>query len=151
MPGLTRPVESAYADFEDGMASSNGLIDFFLHPTYAQLQSSTTVPTTLTNPFTGGGVIIPSAGISTAFGLAWQVVTDPPHAGRNNGALLEYSDRVLQLACEYTLHDGSLVFTQLLETQIETGIYIFEQLLPTQVLYFVFPGFAVDFTWLIGI
>ena len=130
-----------------------GLIDFAIHPVFGQLVQSTVSPTPLFNPYpTGQWILFPQSGspplLHVAYGVFWTVVTDPPDASRVYGNLLEYGDRFMQIVAEYTLHDGSLVYSQIVDMHIETGVYLFEQLLPSQLLVYIWPGFEVSLTWL---
>ena len=134
------------------MVGVNGVIDFFLHPTFAQLTSSTTSPSTISNPVTGrGNVLASSAGLAPSFGIVWAVSFAPPFAGRNVATLPDFEDTVFELWVEHTLSSGLVIVSQRFASKAENGILMWENLLPSSVIVDVFPNFELTLEWLIGI
>jgi len=129
----------------------NGIIDFFLHPTFNFLTTSTSSPTDIVNPLTGSTVLAPTAGLAASFGIVWAVSFAPPFAGRTPGLLPIYEDKVFDLIVTHTLASGLVVVTQRFGTHESNGILFWEHLLPSNVLINVFPNFQLIVEWLIGI
>lgn len=132
------------------MANPSSVIDFFLHPKFGFITSSTSSPSTITNPLTGFNTLAASVGLSSSFGITWAVNTPPPAAGWDNGIIRDWEDRLFQLVVFHTLASGQTVATQQFETHADSGILFWENQLPTSVQIEIFPNFSIDFSWLIG-
>lgn len=133
------------------MPSVNGVIDYFLHPSFNFITSSVTSPSAITNPYTGTNTLAATVGLSSSFGLTWAVHTPPPSAGFRLGTMKVWDDRLLQVVVFHTLASGEVVASQIFESFNDSGILFWENLIPTAVIVDVFPNFSVDFSWLIGI
>src|ERR1044072_9191226 len=103
------------------MVGVNGVIDFFLHPTFAQLTSSTTSPSTISNPVTGRGIV-------------WALSFAPAFAGRNVAKLPDFEDTVFELWVEHTLSSGLGIVSQRVASKAENGILMWENRLPSQAM-----------------
>jgi hypothetical protein len=133
------------------MPPTNGVIDFFLHPTFAQLTTSTTSPSLMPSPLSGTNVLNASVGIASSFGMFWTVTLQPPFAGKRLGVIDEFEDLVFDLVVEHTLVGGLTVPTMRFQSSDTHGIVLWSNLLPTQVTVKVFPGFELGAAWIIGI
>jgi len=133
------------------MVGPNGIIDFFLHPTFNFITSSVTNPSPIFNPLTGTTVLTPSVGLASSFGIVWAVSFAPAQAGQTLGVLPTYEDRVFDLVVTHTLASGLVVVSQRFDTHESNGILFWENLLPSNVTIEVFPHFELTVEWLIGI
>jgi len=131
--------------------SANGVVDFFLHPTFNLLTTSVTNPTGIFNPLTGNVVLTPSVGISASFGFVWAVSSAPPRAGVTLGALPTYEDRVFDLVVTHTLGSGLVVVTDRFSTHESNGLFFWSHALPDAALFSVFPNFELAVEWVIGV
>jgi hypothetical protein len=133
------------------MVGPNGIIDFFLHPTFNLITSSTTNPTTIPNPLSGSVVLTASVGLASSFGIVWAVSFAPPKAGVELGVLPRYEDRVLDLVVTHTLSSGLVVVSQRFDSHESNGILFWENLLPTSVALHIFPNYQLTVEWLVGV
>jgi hypothetical protein len=129
----------------------NGVIDFFIHPSFAQLTSSTTSPSLMPSPLSGTNTLNASVGIASSFGMFWTVTAFPPFAGRRLGVIDEFEDLVFDMVVQHTLASGLTVVSQRFQSSDTEGIVLWQNLLPTQVIVKVFPFFELGAAWLIGI
>jgi hypothetical protein len=132
------------------MTHPNGIIDFFLHPTFNFLTSSTTNPSVIANPLSGTNVLAATVGIASSFGIVWGT-TAPPQAGFTVGVLDTFEFRVFDLAVFHTLASGLVVVSQRFQTHESNGILFWENLVPTNVSIEITPGFQLTVEWIIGI
>jgi len=129
----------------------NGVIDFFLHPTFNLITSSTTSPSVIPNPLHGHNVLTASAGLASSFGVVCAVSLVPPAAGRIPGTVIEYEDPVSVWTVFHTLASGLVVVTQRAVFHDANYILFWENALPSTAIIDVFPNFEVTAEWLIGI
>jgi hypothetical protein len=134
------------------MTGPNGIIDFFLHPTFNLITSSVTNPTVIPNPLSGpSNVLVASVGLASSFGIVWAVSFAPPKAGVTLGVLPTYEDRVIDLIITHELNSGLVVVSQRFDSHESNGILFWEHLLPSAVAIDVFPNYELTVEWLIGI
>lgn len=133
------------------MTRPSSVIDFFLHPTFNLLTTSTTSPSVMPSPLSGTNVLNASVGIASSFGMFWTVTLAPPFAGRTLGVIDVFEDPVFDLVVEHTMASGLVVPTQRLTSSDTHGLVMWANLLPTQVTVKVFPGFELGAAWVIGI
>jgi len=133
------------------MPQTSGVVDFFLHPTFNLITSSTTSPSAITNPLSGHNVLTSSVGLSSSFGVVCAVSLAPPKAGLTIGTVNEYEDPVSTWTVFHTLASGLVVVTQRDVFADANYILFWQHALPSTVILDVFPNFQVTVEWLIGI
>jgi len=127
-------------------AFANGI---FEHPNPALLQLRDA-----TMSLTGqGNLQRPAAGVGVeAYGLHLEVAVAPDGAGRRNGILLEYVERVAQLATTHSTTAGTFEsVTEVLDLHLEQYSWLWKYSFPERILYDVTPGWTLNATWLVWI
>lgn len=133
------------------MGSVAGVIDFFLHPKFGFMTSSTTSPSAIANPVTGrGNVLAASVGLASSYGVVYAVSLAPIFAGRSVATFPQYEDLAFELWVTHTLASGLVVVNQHVQSAESNGIVLWDNLLPSSCVVDVFPGFEVTIEWLIG-
>ena len=125
-----------------------GVIDFFTHPPLGAL-SLEHVPSA---PLSGGLYALnrPRGPIHTdAYGILWSVSAAALGTGSTPGIVTEWDERVVEIACDYILFDGTPAIGQRIATNMDNGIMMFEQLLPFGLDVQVGVPFLVDFFWIL--
>ena len=133
------------------MSGPNGVIDFFLHPTFNLITSSVASPSAIPNPLSGHNVLTSSSGPASSFGVVCAVSLAPPKAGLTLGTIISYEDPVSSWTVFHTLASGLVVVTQRFVTHEANYILFWDHALPSTVTLDVFPNFEVTCEWLIGI
>jgi len=133
------------------MPSTSGVIDYFLHPGFGFITSSTTSPSHITNPVTGrGNVLAASVGLASSYGLVFAVSLAPAKAGRSVATFPQYEDLAFELWVTHTLASGLVIIDQHEQSNESNGIVLWRDLLPSSVVVDVFPNFELTLEWLIG-
>lgn len=133
------------------MPSTAGVIDYFLHPKYGFMTSSTTSPSVITNPVSGrGNVLTASVGLAASYGLVCAVSLVPPFAGRDLATFPNYEDLAFELWVTHTLASGLVIITQHVQVREQNVTILWDNLLPSSCVVDVFPNFQVTLEWLIG-
>ncbi len=134
------------------MPSTADVINYFLHPKFGFITSSTTSPSVIVNPVTGrGNALAASVGLASSHGMVWAVSLSPPKAGRTVATFPDYEDLAFELWVTHTLASGLEVITQHEQHHEANGIVLWENLLPSSCIVDVFPNFELILEWLIGI
>jgi hypothetical protein len=133
------------------MTGPNGVIDFFLHPTFNLITSSTTSPSVIANPLSGNNVLTSSVGLATSFGVVCAVSLAPAKAGLTLGTIVSYEDPVSVWTVFHTLASGLVVVTQKFVSHEANYILFWDHALPSSVTLDVFPNFEVTVEWLVGV
>ena len=133
------------------MTRPSGIIDFFLHPTFNLITSSTTSPSVIANPLSGHNVLTASAGLTSSFGVVCAVSLHPAKAGLIPGSVDEYEEPVSVWTVFHTLASGLVVVTQRAVFHDANYILFWENALPSAVILDVFPNFEVTVEWMVGI
>lgn len=134
------------------MPSSAGVIDYFLRPKFGFMTSSTSSPSSLSNPFSGrNNVLASSAGLASSFGLVYAVSAAPAFAGRSVATFPQFEDLAFELWVTHTLSSGLVIITQHVQSSESNGIVLWDNLLPSTCIVDVFPNFQLTLEWLIGI
>lgn len=133
------------------MPNVNGVVDFFLHPTFNLITSSVTSPSVIPNPLTGHNVLTSTVGLATAFGVVCAVSLAPLKAGLTPGTVTDYEDPVSVWTVFHTLASGLVVVTQREVFHDANYILFWDHALPATVIVDVFPNFELTVEWLVGI
>jgi hypothetical protein len=135
--------------------SSAGVIDYFLSPRFAFVDSSVTQPSLIPNPVSGrNNVFAASVGPGfrqSAYGVVFAVSLAPAHAGRSVATFPQYEDLAFELWVTHTLASGLVIVTQHEQSKESNGIILFQHLLPSSIVVDVFPHFEVTLEWLVGL
>lgn len=132
------------------MSGPYGIVQLAVAPPVATLQRSTSVPTSLSNPYSGSGSLSPTSGGAHAFGLHWEVNTVPSDAGRSSRSIVIYEQPFLSFALHYILADASDFIGDNVLSGAAEGFFIWSIGLPDSLEYDILPGWTVHFDWLIG-
>jgi hypothetical protein len=90
-----------------------------------------------------------SQGVVFVYGLSLSVAAAPPGAGLRDGAVREYSERVVQLATLAKPLGSSLQYiTEILDLHADSFGWLFANKFPSNILFDVTPGFEVAYQWL---
>jgi len=134
------------------MPSAAGVIDYFLHPKFGFMTSSTTSPSVIANPVSGrGNVLAASVGLASSYGLVCGVSLVPAQSGRSVATFPQYEDLAFELWVTHTLASGLVIITQHEQIREQNSTVLWEELLPSSCVVDVFPGFQVTLEWLVGI
>lgn len=129
-----------------GEAILRGVGDLILHPPISFLIEDGD-PLTLTGR---GSLTRPSGPIEVnAFGATLSFFTIPAGFGFRDGNVLEYHERIVQLATTHELANGSReVLTEVLDLNTDGFMWLWRNALPNRILYDVTPGCVVILRWL---
>ncbi len=132
------------------MALTQGIIDTANVPRLTSLARSITVPSALSNPYSGFGSLTAFDLGVPSYGIKWSIDGAPTNAGRRTRAVVTYEIPYLSLAMEYELSDLTVFIGDSLLTGLSEGWILFESGQPVRVRYDVSDGFTVNFSWLIA-
>lgn len=129
-----------------GEAILRGVGDLVLHPPIGFLIEDGD-PITLTGR---GSLTRPSGLFSVnAFGVTLSFFTIPSGFGFRDGNVLEYQQRIIQLATTHELANGTReVLTEVLDLNTDGFMWLWRNALPERILYDVTPGCVVILRWL---
>lgn len=102
------------------------------------------------NPVDGGLVrdMTPPAALAV-YGMTWEVVSAPAYVGGQAGVITESNRRVVQFAVFHTLLGGVGFADQVYDSRAVTGAFFFDSPDPSNVAVYAYPGYIVNFSWLL--
>jgi len=103
-------------------------------------------------PFTlsGRGALTGSGpfGFAGIYGIAWQATRVPPGEGQQDGAVIEYQDRLVQFCMGYLERTTSSMYIGEIEDfNQDNYLWMWNRYLPHEMLYDVAPGFVLTCWW----
>lgn len=129
-----------------GLGILSPIADLLAHPAAGLLGRSLITPDR-----SGEGTLVrPSGPVGVnAFGLAWHVVSYPPQLGIDEGAPDTWEIPILHLALTHTDASGFEYTSSWERFGITDSRWLFEPAFPTLVSYWIQPGVAIRFYWVL--
>ena len=142
---VQQAVQHAFADIQ-GLISMSPIGTALQHPDHNFL-----IPAG--NPFdlVGRGVIVPPSalGAPNSFGIQFQVETLVPGYGLRDGVIVEWEDRMVQLAAFHTIRGTSGTWcTQVDDISLDRGLWLYRVPGPAEVRYDVTPNVVIHCQWI---